>query len=436
MPYRDRSDAGQALAAHLGHLRDADPLVLGLARGGVPVAAEVARALGAPLDVMVARKLGAPTNPEFGIGAVAPGGVRVLDEASVRALDVTDNELDQLAHDESLEVERRLLLYRGDARPPDVERRTVILVDDGLATGVTARAAIASLRKLGAARVVLAVPVGAPDSVAALQHVADEVVCPEQPLDFRAVGLWYDEFEQTSDEEVVKLLGPRRREVRIDVAGGQIVGDLVVPSGAVGLVIFAHGSGSGRHSTRNRAVARQLNAAGLATLLLDLLTPREEDADLATREHRFDIGLLAARLQAAIAWARAQDDLGRLNIGLFGASTGAAAALVAASGRPADVAAVVSRGGRPDLAGPALHRVWAPTLLVVGGEDAGVIELNEEAFEQIPGPKRMAIVPGASHLFEEAGALEQVAGLAAPWFTDHLAARAPLDATRGFSTNR
>jgi putative phosphoribosyl transferase len=421
MAYRDRAHAGEALARLLERYRDGDVVVLGLARGGVPVAAPVASALRAPLDVMVARKLGAPGNPEFGIGAVAPGGVRIVEAGSLRLLGLDEAQLDQAIHDEVQEMERRLVQYRGEPRAPDVRGKTVILVDDGLATGVTAHAAIDSLRAQQPRRIVLAVPVGAPEAVQALASWADEVVCPEQPEDFRAVGLWYDDFRQTTDEEVAALLGPRRREARIRVPSGEIVGDLTLPRGARGLVVFAHGSGSGRRSPRNRAVARRLHEAGLGTLLLDLLTEREErEQDL-----RFEIPLLAARVGAALAWARGDPDTRGLALGLFGASTGAAAALVAAAERPADVAAVVSRGGRPDLAGSALRRAWAPTLLIVGGADEGVIGLNEEAHEQLPGERRLEIVPGATHLFEEPGALERVADLAAGWFAEHLGAREP-----------
>jgi len=430
MPYRDRTHAGQVLARSLDRHRGADVVVLGLPRGGVPVAAEIARALGAPLDVMVARKVGAPGNPEFGVGAVAPGGVRIVDARSLLMLGLPESALDQTIHDETQEMERRLLLYRGDPRPPDVAGKTVILVDDGLATGVTAHAAIDSLRQQGPARIVLAVPVGAPDVVARLADLVDEVVVPEQPEDLRAVGLWYDDFRQTTDAEVISLLGPRTRKVRIPVDGGEMLGDLTLPNGAQGLVVFAHGSGSGRLSPRNRAVARRLNEAGLGTLLLDLLTEDEERA----KDLRFDIPLLAGRVGAALAWARAQPDTQGLAFGLFGASTGAAAALVAAAERPADAAAVVSRGGRPDLAGSALRRAYAPTLLIVGGADGEVVDLNEEAFEQLPGEKRLEIVPGATHLFEEPGALERVADLAAAWFSDHLAGRERV--TRSSSTKR
>ncbi len=202
----------------------------------------------------------------------------------------------------------------------------------------------------------------------------------------------------------------------------EVKGDLVVPAAATGLVVFAHGSGSSRHSSRNRSVAATLQATGLATLLFDLLTPSEERRDEVTAELRFDIAFLAARLRGVLAWIRGQADLGALPIGLFGASTGAAAALVAAAD-DAGVRAVVSRGGRPDLAAGALARVAAPTLLLVGGRDTTVLELNREAFDRLASPdKELVIVPGAGHLFEEPGALDAVARHAATWFERWLGA--------------
>ncbi len=204
--------------------------------------------------------------------------------------------------------------------------------------------------------------------------------------------------------------------VRVPAAGVMLEGNLAIPPNASSVVMFAHGSGSSRHSPRNRAVARALNEGGLATLLVDLLTPGEESVDEQTGQLRFDIGLLADRLVAAADWLTANEETHSLPIGLFGASTGGGAALVAAAQRPNTVRAVVSRGGRPDLAGASLSRVRAPTLLIVGGRDHAVIELNREAFERLRCEKKLEIIPGATHLFEEPGALEEVARLAGEWF--------------------
>jgi dienelactone hydrolase len=211
-----------------------------------------------------------------------------------------------------------------------------------------------------------------------------------------------------------------QESLAIQAAGVALDADVVVPESALGVVLFAHGSGSGRHSPRNRYVAGELQRARLATVLADLLTPEEEDLDARTGRLRFDTGLLAARVIALTDWVRAHQQTAGLPVGLFGASTGAAAALVAAAERPDPVAAVVSRGGRPDLAGPYLHAVRQPTLLIVGGRDDVVIELNRQALKQLAGATRLEIIPGATHLFEEPGALEQVARLARDWFVDHL----------------
>ena len=213
------------------------------------------------------------------------------------------------------------------------------------------------------------------------------------------------------------------RLVSVSVGSETLEGNLDVPAGARGVILFAHGSGSSRHSPRNRYVARVLRDVGFATLLTDLLTANEEMVDARTGHLRFDIAFLAGRLGAISGWLVRQPDVGSLPLGYFGASTGAAAALVVDADRPEPVGAIVSRGGRPDLAGSALSRVRAPTLLIVGGDDVPVIRLNREAMQHLQGEKELAIVPGATHLFEEPGALEEVARLAAGWFARHLGGR-------------
>jgi putative phosphoribosyl transferase len=424
-PFEDREDAGRRLAERLARYRDERPVVFALPRGGVPVGYEISRSLGAPLDVFVARKLGAPGQPEFGIGAVAPGGVRVLNGNVVERLGIPAGYLEAVTRKETAEVERRLRHFRGDRPEPEVRGRTVILVDDGLATGVTARAAVEALRRLGPRRLVLAAPVCAAQTAERLGPEVDELVCLAAPPDLGAIGFWYRDFEQTSDEEVIGLLERARREggeraVEVPAGPVELAGNLSVPEEAGGVVLFAHGSGSGRHSPRNRHVARTLEEAGLATLLIDLLTPDEEEADRESGHLRFDVGLLARRLAGATHWLRQNPDTRDLPVGYFGASTGAGAALIAAAERPREVGAVVSRGGRPDLAGDALPLVEAPTLLIVGSDDETVIRMNEEALGRLRAEKRLEIVPGAGHLFEEPGTLEEVARLAADWFTRHL----------------
>ncbi|MFE4691290.1 phosphoribosyltransferase family protein [Streptomyces sp. NPDC056749] len=419
MQFTDRTDAGRRLAVALRHLGKRDPVVLGLPRGGVPVAYEVAQALGAPLDVIVVRKLGVPYHPELGFGAIGEGGVRVISEEIVRRTGVGEKDLVAVERTEAAELVRRAHAYReGRPRLP-LEGRAVVVVDDGVATGATARAACQVVRAQGAAQVVLAVPVASPDVAARLREDVDEVVCLSTPSLFSAVGEWYRDFSQTSDEEVVALLArasadvATAEEVEVDAGGVPLSGDLVLPADAGAVVVFAHGSGSSRHSPRNRSVAAALNRAGLGTLLFDLLTPGEE----VYRANVFDIGLLAGRLADTTDWLRRRVPL---PVGSFGASTGAAAALRAAAAADSGVGAVVSRGGRPDLAGTDLSGVRAPTLLVVGGDDTTVIDLNRQAQAALHCENRLEIVPGATHLFEEPGALDRVADLARDWFTAHL----------------
>ncbi|MGW4081682.1 phosphoribosyltransferase family protein [Streptomyces sp. NPDC004822] len=477
MRYDDRRTAGRLLAgelAELPELRGRDTVVLGLPRGGVPVAAEVARSLGAPLDVLVVRKLGVPGRPEWAFGAIGEHGVRVLNQDVMAAAGITSSALKSVEAAERAKLERRVRAYRRERKPVPVAGRTAVVVDDGLATGATAEAACRVVRGQGAARVVLAVPVAPERSVARLRQVADAVVCPSTPWDFGSVGAWYRDFAQVPDAEVVFLLartgGPDPpagdgtpgtatavdrevqapatgttadpegqapatgtgapdppaeddspataatvdREVRVPAAGAHLGAQLVVPDGATVAVAFAHGSGSGRHSPRNRYVAAALHRAGLATLLLDLLT----DAEAHDRHNVFDILLLARRLHAASVWLRAETGL---PVAYFGASTGAAAALEAAALSGSGIRSVVSRGGRPDLATPAaLTRLRAPTLLIVGGRDRRVLSLNRLAADRMHCEHRIAVVPGATHLFEEPGALRTVAELARDWFAGHM----------------
>lgn len=422
--FRDRREAGRRLARLLDRYRDERPLVVGIPRGGVPVAAEVARALKAPLDVIVARKLGAPMNPEYGIGAIAEGGARVISEVSLRRLNIAPNELAGLLARAEQELAKLVDRLRHGRPPLPVSGRTVILVDDGLATGRTAHAAALSLRRRGAARVILAVPVAATASAAELRASVDEVVCEQMPKDLWAIGFWYEDFSPTSEAEVASLLrqGAHVRQLTID-AGRDVLlaAELAIPARADGIVVFAHGSGSSRSSPRNRRVAEALNEAGLATLLLDLLTAEEE----RERSNVFDIALLGVRLIAAVRAVRRLEQTSGLPVGCFGASTGAAAALIAAAELADVIGAVVSRGGRPDLARERLAAVRAPTLLIVGGADQDVLELNRFAQRLLRCPNRLAIVPGATHLFEEPGALDRVAELAGEWFKAHLTGEFP-----------
>jgi len=394
----------------------------------------VANALHAPLDVIVVRKLGLPRQPEFALGAIGEDDVRVLDDNLVEHTGVTAPQLAAVDDRERAELHRRVTRYRAGRNRLPLRGRTVLIVDDGIATGATARAACRVARAQGAARVVLAVPVCAPSAITTLAADADDVVCLQAPRGFRAVGQWYRDFRPTSDDEVAALLRqaaaevpvPADSEITLPLSQASLPGDLTVPANAAGIVVFAHGSGSSRHSPRNRHVAAVLNRAGLATLLFDLLTGPEAD----DRARVFDIPLLAERLVEVTHWLNTRPDTADLPIGYFGASTGAAAALLAGTDPSVDVRAIVSRGGRPDLAGPALPRVHTPTLLIVGDADTEVLDLNRRARAAIPGETRLAVIPGAGHLFEEPGALEEVASLARRWFVTHFAASARRTPTR------
>ncbi len=429
--FDDRRDAGRQLARRLQDLGGQDVVVLGLPRGGVPVAFEVAESLGAPLDVIVVRKLGVPFHPELAMGAIGEDGARFLDPEVVTHLGITDEQIRTVEQNEQAELRRRVTRLRTGRPRVDVRDRTVVVVDDGIATGSTARVACAVARHHGAARVILAVPVAPPETLERMVE-ADEVVCLDIPPRFLAVGASYRDFAPTSDEQVSRLLeesaGRRHAlDAEVEVQAGPVTlpGHLRLPAGAPGVVVFAHGSGSSRHSPRNVYVADVLHRAGLGTLLLDLLTA-DESAD---RRNVFDIELLAARLVAATRWLADRADTASCRVGYFGASTGAAASLWAAGTEGSAVAAVVSRGGRPDLAGPRLALVRAPTLLIVGGADRQVLTLNRGAQSLLRCTNRLEIVPHATHLFEEPGALAEVADLAAGWFARHLGTAAADRAT-------
>ena len=434
-PFDDRVDAGRQLAERLESLRGQDIVVLGLPRGGVPVAFEVAKALQAPLDVLMVRKLGVPFQPELAFAAIGEDDVRVLNDLVVCQAHLDGDAMDTIEGEQRIEMRRRAEGFRRRHHRISLTGRIAVIVDDGIATGATAKAACLVVRARGARRVLLAVPIGPDDIVARFTGYADEVVCLQRPAVFFAVGQGYRNFTQTSDDDVIALLDrardgfrdgvtsvsaadPLLRDEEVEVAAGAVMvaGHLTIPEHPTGVVVFAQGSASSRHSPRNRYVAEVLNRAGLATLLFDLLTPAEE----RDRANVFDIELLAGRLVDVTGWLAGQPDTASLPVGFFGASTGAGAALVAATDPRVRVAAVVSRGGRPDLAGESLTKVHAPTLLIVGGYDEIVLDLNRRAGAVMPGTCEIVVIPRATHLFEEPGTLAQVAVLARDWFIDHL----------------
>lgn len=437
MIFKNREDAGRRLAERLSAYANRDDVtVLGIPRGGVPVAFEIAQALNVPLDICLSRKLGVPGQEELAFGAIAADDGRFLDRQVIEAAGISEPQIEHITQKVKATLRQRAALYRGHRPPLEVSGRTIILVDDGIATGASIYAAINALQQMKPARLVVAVPVAPPSTCAWLRNGVDQLICLYEPEQFYAVGQFYERFSQVADEVVIDLLqragqfplpvdsarDGNEREVSINAGNALLQGTLSLPKDAKGIVVFAHGSGSSRHSPRNRQVAAVLQAQGIATLLFDLLTQEEEVVDLRTAVLRFDIGLLAGRLLGVTKWLKQQASTRSLPIGYFGASTGAAAALVAAAQLPGLVTVVVSRGGRPDLAAEALGKVCASVLLLVGGQDEMVISLNRQAFSRLQcRNKRLVIVPGATHLFEEPGKLEQVAQAAAEWFVQYFA---------------
>lgn len=448
MIFRSRQEAGTQLAKQLYFWNGrSDAIVLALPRGGAETGFAMARDLDLPLDILLARKLGVPGHEELAFGAVAPGGFRYLDAGMIQATGIGTEQIEKVT-EATLEVLRRQdRSYRANRAPLDVSGKTVILTDDGVATGASMQVAIQALRAMGPARVIVAVPVAPSDVCEHMRSEVDELFCSYQAKQVREVGQFYWEFPPVTDEEVVELLerakefygktqlpgaaisrrtSPAPSEgfqggVILQAAMARLEGVLSLPADAAGLVLFAHGSSSSRYNPRNRYLAKALQARRLGTLLFDLLTVEEDSANLQMGGNRFDIRLLAERLSGAVEWLEQQKSFRALPMGYCCAGTGTAAALVTAANHPEKVQAIVSRGGRPDLAGEALGRVEAPTLLLVGEADGGLIGINEEALGDLGcAEKKLITVPGATHPFEDPGTLELVAHHAAEWFCRHL----------------
>jgi putative phosphoribosyl transferase len=420
-PYRNRRDAGRALAVALERFRGRpDLLVLGLPRGGVVVAYEIAQALGAPLDVLVVRKIGLPGAEEVAAGAVGPDGLTVFNP-KIASL-VAGDELRRLAEAARLEVARRQRLFRDGAPPLSVSGRCVLVVDDGIATGASTRAAVRVLRAMHPSEIVIATPVAAGDALAALHHEADQTICLATPEAFHSVGTWYDDFVQAEDRQVLALLHraraiaePRRRHVaepsldhvRIRAGDTLLDAELAIPPHPRAVVIVA----------QDGTIVPSLGAVGLATLRIELVPG--PDGGNRRRDVRYDTPALTDRMVDVVDWAASHPALAGLPVGIHAASTVAAAGLAAAAARRPQVRAVVCRGGRPDLAATSLRRVHAPTLLVVGADDRSVLGFNRRAADLLP-DGHVVTVPGAHHMFAEPGALEQANALARDWLVAHL----------------
>jgi putative phosphoribosyl transferase len=462
--FRDRADAGAVLARSLiDHRGRSDVTVLGLARGGVPVAREVANLLRVPFEVIVARKVGVPGIEEVALGAIAEGSKRVVADTVAWYLGVPSRIVDRLAARERVELERRVVLYGSGLASLDLRGRTVILVDDGVATGATIRAAVRSVREKRPARVIVAVPVASRDSAEDVRLEVDELVTIVTPARFGTVASAYEDYSPVTDEDVLSLMGRATRRVSpymrdvsdrigtaltradgrsrdtertigIQTPDTAIVGDLGVPSfvpsvrrgqraeSVRGLVILAHGGGSSRSSYRNRYIAGRLRLSGYATLRLDLLTADEQRLDAAGGSFRFDVRRLAERLTSACGWADREGVAGAHHTVLVGSSTAAAAALEAAARLPGRVFAVAARGGRVDLVADVLPRVRTPVLLMVGGADRESVRRNSDAVDRLPRGAVLLKVPRASRTLEEPGALGYVAEHLVSWL-DRLEAR-------------
>ncbi|MDD4974912.1 MAG: erythromycin esterase family protein [Bacteriovorax sp.] len=427
--FENREQAGKLLAEKLLQYQKLEPVILALPRGGVPIAYEIATKLRAPLDVVFVKKIGAPGHEEFAIGAVAEDEKPILNHKLIKQYQFNPDEIESIIVNRISEIRERSKNYRKKLPPVSLEGRTVIVVDDGLATGATMMAAIEWLHTQKTNKIIVAVPVSSKEAAYEIKKTVDIFLSILTPENFMAVGMWYKDFPQVSDEEVLHFLLKQTatsqiptRDVWIEDEMTMLQGVLTVPPKSRGLILFAHGGGSSHKSPRNLFVAKALNDAGFGTLLFDLLTV----AEALDRKNVFDIDLMTKRLLVATDWAKR--NCPDLPIGYFGASTGAAAALGAAEDR-LDIFAVVSRGGRPDLALEALPKVYAPTLLLVGAEDHPVIPLNQLAKDKLKNCQ-MVLIPRAGHLFEEAGTLEQVVEYAVTWFSNcislHLEKNIPI----------
>ena len=409
MRFTDRTSAGRLLAHRLLHLRGEGVVVLGLPRGGVPVAAEVARALNCPLDVIVVRKLGLPWQRELAYGAIGEDGTRVVNDAVIRESGLTAVEMQRVEAREETELDRRVWGYRsGHPRVP-LQGKTAVIVDDGIATGATARAACAVARGMGARHVVIAVPVAPSGWEESFVGNADEQMSLFAPVDFGSVGYFYDHFEPISDDEVVAILAASQQST-IEEDTHVVMGDhgfdvhTVIPARSWATLLFLHGAGSSRKSPRNVALAQQVARSGVASVLIDVVYEAPDGTTL-------DMEALMGRLISVTRWMGSDSRFGGNAVVVIGSSSGAALAVSLALRLSDDVAAVITRGGNLSAVGDVAASLRVPVLMIVGSRDVPTLVANRSLCEAIGATCTMAIVEGAGHLFDEGNTLEEVGRL-------------------------
>ena len=420
LPFTDRSEAGRRLAERVRPYAVSDPLVLALPRGGVPVGAALARRLDADFDVLVVRKIGLPGRPELGVGAIAEDGSVLFDDRALARMRVPRQALAGTVDAERAELDRRRRVDRGERPPLNIAGRDCVVVDDGAATGGTARAALRMVRQAGPAQLVLAVPVASGEAIDMLKEEVDAVVVLGVPDGFRAVGEWYRDFGRLSDGHVTAIMsemgrgrsrpGSTARRVRIRAGDVRLGGDLTLPSALRGAVVLSFGEGRG--DPRWRAIASVLQRAGYATLMLDLLVGEERSSVGGGAA----VEALAERLSSAVTWLRRTAGIAGEPVGVLGSGAAAPAALVTAARRPSDVAAAVVYGGRIDLADPALPDVRAPVLVMLESHDSFVREWGEWARGRLGGHTDLKVMSSVEQLLRGAGEWRQVAVETQDWF--------------------
>ena len=423
LPFPDRTVAGHRLAERVRAVAGAAPVVIALPGGGVAVGAELARVLHAPLDVAVVDRITLPDHPDVELGAVTEDGHVCYDDAALARLRIPRSRLSDAVADARARAAHRREAYRGSRAMPQLTDRDVVVVDDGAATGGTARAALRMVRRHRPARLVLALPVASAEAVESLRAEADRTVTLAVPDHFHSLDRWYRDFGEVAEGRVAALLaehrdlgesGDSRHRASVSAGGVELAGELVVPSVVRGTVVLA--SGHGRLTPHNQAIGTVLRAAGYATLLLDLLTPTETGTDTV----EVTPGMLGERLTAGVRWVRRTPPVADAPIALLGTGQAAPGALDAAGRQPGEVAAVVTHGGRVDLAGEALTRVRAPTLILVQGADSFVRELAEWTLGQLTAPTALEVVAGAEQLLHRPEEWRRVGVRAAEWFDRHL----------------